>query len=109
MACTRPLALPTNIWSPMTVGCAKAEMSPSNPNAHFSFSFGTSAAVSFASAAGTNRELSRDGLHPFHDSLVTSPSLTVRSAQNASAPGPASGSSFPRNFATASRSTRRIG
>jgi len=74
-------------WLPMTVGCENAEMSPSNPKAHFSFSFETCSGVSFESAAGEKRELVGDGLQPFQtgDALVLIE--TERSLQNASGRG----------------------
>ena len=32
-----PLSLPTNMRSPRIAGCERAELTPGNPNAHFSF------------------------------------------------------------------------
>jgi hypothetical protein len=105
-ACTTPPALPTNTCPPMTVGCANAEMSPSKPNAHFNFNRGTCAVVSFATAAGANRALSRAGLQPFH-ALAGTDRRTLRSGQYAAGGGVGSGPGLPRKAATASRSSRR--
>ena len=68
IACTTPLALPTKIWLPITVGCANAKMSPSNPNAHFSFRRGTCAAVEPARDAGNEARVVARGLQPFQAS-----------------------------------------
>src|SRR5262245_12791264 len=50
-----------------TVGWALFVSPLGRPNAHFSFSRATSAAVSRAAAAGWNRVLPRSLPHPFHD------------------------------------------
>src|SRR5215475_5959756 len=54
------------IRPPAIAGCDRTAVTAPRLNAHLSFSFGTSAAVSFAEAASTNRELVRLGLQPFH-------------------------------------------
>src|SRR5215471_11658952 len=60
-----PLSLPTNTLPATTVGC-DAEVSPvGNPNAHFSFRFGTCAAVRPAPRAGWKRVLALSIPQPF--------------------------------------------
>jgi hypothetical protein len=59
------------IRPPATVGCPNADAPLGNPNAHFSFSLGTSSAVRRAAAAGWKRELPGSALHPFHDGPVS--------------------------------------
>src|SRR5215831_11110845 len=51
---TTPPGLPTNTRRPTIVACAFDWRSPGKPNAHFNFSFGTSAAVSPALFASWN-------------------------------------------------------
>jgi hypothetical protein len=46
-----PLRVPTNTRDPTTDTCEPEADTPGTPKAHFSFSFGTSAAVSPAPAA----------------------------------------------------------
>ena len=43
---TKPVSAPTKTRPPATVGCPYAELPIGKPNAHFSASFGVSAAVS---------------------------------------------------------------
>src|SRR5204862_2222112 len=65
---TPPPGLPTNTRPPMMVACAFDCRSPGKPNAHFNFSFGTSAALRPAVRASAKRVL--DVLappQPFHD------------------------------------------
>src|SRR5262245_57904550 len=95
-----------NTWLPITVGWANAEMSPSKPNAHFSFNRETCSGVSLASAAGAKRELFEEGLQPFQIGDTVASIETERSRQNASGRGIGSPPGFPRNRATASRSAR---
>src|SRR5438046_10011187 len=52
---TSPLSLDTKSRPPTTTGCARAAMTPGNPNAHFNFSRGTSGAVMPPLSAGTYR------------------------------------------------------
>src|SRR5215831_8148621 len=54
-AYTTPPGLPTKTRPPTIVACAFDCRSPGNPNAHFNFSFGTSAAVRPALFASVNR------------------------------------------------------
>src|SRR6185503_9407805 len=61
-----PPALPTNTRPPAIVDCAFDWRSPGKPNAHLSFSRGTSAAVSPAIAASWNRTLLVVTPQPFH-------------------------------------------
>src|SRR3954453_22869378 len=62
---TNPVSPPTNTRPPATVGSPYAELPNGNPNAHFSASFGVSAAV--RPGIGLNRELLVSNPHPFHD------------------------------------------
>ena len=48
------------------LGCTAAEASPAKPNAHFTFSRGTSFGVSPAAAPRWKRSLASDRPHPFH-------------------------------------------
>src|SRR5689334_23635903 len=66
-AYTVPFCAPTNTRPPTTVGCAYAEIVSGNPNAHFSFRFGTCAAAMPACSAGWKRLLVTSALQPFHD------------------------------------------
>jgi hypothetical protein len=50
---TSPLSLEMNRRPPTTVGCARAEVTPGNPNAHLSVSRGTSGAVMPPFSPGT--------------------------------------------------------
>ena len=63
-----PLLLPTNTRPPTTVGCANAELSPGNPNAHFSLSLGTSSADN--PGFGWKRELVGSTPQPFQSALA---------------------------------------
>src|SRR5512138_428607 len=56
---------------PTTVTCDPDADTPGSPNAHFSFSFGTSVADSPAAAADWNRVLRRSPPHPFQDAPVS--------------------------------------
>ena len=81
-------------------------MTPGTPNAHFSVSFGTEAAVSPAAAADWKRELVRSLPQPFHCGSVAASA----SGRAAVVHRPALGSAvavvpFARNAATAPRST----
>ena len=60
-----PLRLPTNTREPTTDTCDPDADTPGTPNAHFSFNFGTSDALSPAAAAGWNRVLRESTPHPF--------------------------------------------
>src|SRR6266550_1368227 len=62
---TSPLSLDTKSRPPATTGCARAAMTPGNPNAHFSFSRGTSGAVMPPLSAGTYRVLATVPPQPF--------------------------------------------
>ena len=62
-----PFSLATNRRPPATAGCARAARTPGNPNAHFNFSFGTSAAVNPPLLAGWNRAFATPAPQPFHD------------------------------------------
>src|SRR5437773_12020959 len=64
---TVPFWLPTNSRPPATVGCDQADVASGNPNAHFSESFGTCAAVRPASFAGWKRVFALVGDQPRHD------------------------------------------
>src|SRR5688500_7016113 len=61
-----PLVLPTKTRPAATVGCPDAEFEFAYPNAHFSVSFGTSAAVSPAALAFWNRVFAPSLPQPFH-------------------------------------------
>src|SRR6186713_555946 len=65
-----PLSLPTNTRPETIVGCELVVSPFGNPNAHFSFSFGTSAAVRRAAEAGWNRELLLSFPQPFQPALA---------------------------------------
>src|SRR6186713_2143265 len=65
-----PLSLPTKTRPDTIVGCELVVSPVGNPNAHFSFSFGTSAAVRRAAAAGWNRELLLSLPQPFQLALA---------------------------------------
>jgi len=60
-----PLSLPTNTRPPRTAGCERAELTPANPNAHFSFMRGSIGAVTPPVAAGEYRVLPAPAPHPF--------------------------------------------
>ena len=62
-----PFSLATNRRPPATAGWARAARTPGNPNAHFNFSFGTSAAVNPPLLAGWNRAFATPAPQPFHD------------------------------------------
>src|SRR5215831_5983219 len=62
---TSPLSLDTKSRPPTTTGCARAAMTPGNPNAHFSFRRGTSGAVMPPLSAGTYRVLVTVPPQPF--------------------------------------------
>src|SRR5262245_6709496 len=62
-----PLRLPTIAREPITVTCEPDADTPGIPNAHLTFSFGTSAALSPAAAADWNRVFRRSPPHPFQD------------------------------------------
>src|SRR5437588_9370046 len=96
-----PPALPTKTSPSITVGCANAVTSPSNPNAHLSFSRRTCSTLKRAASADWKRELLEVGLHPFHAVVAGSTSFTVRSRQNAEGKGVAGESARPRYAATA--------
>ena len=81
IACTMPPALPTNRWPSSTVGCAKAEASPSKPKAHFSLRFLTCSTRSPAPACDWKRALSVPGLQPFHAMVGLAASRIERSVQ----------------------------
>ena len=61
---TNPVSAPTKTRPPATVGCPYAELPFGKPNAHFSASFGTSAAV--RPGAVWKRELPLSTPQPFH-------------------------------------------
>src|SRR5471032_2326853 len=61
---TVPFWLPTNRRPLATVGCDHADVASGNPNAHFSESRGTCAAVSPACSVGWNLVLVVAGDHP---------------------------------------------
>src|SRR5262245_56413294 len=77
---TTPLWLPMNSRPPAIAGCAHADAVSGNPNAHFSRSFATCAAVSPACSAGWKCVFSSDAPQPF---------------QNGAAEGSPSGIRFP--------------
>src|SRR6185295_16784773 len=62
---TSPLSLEMNTRPPATTGCARAAVTPGRPNAHFSFSRGTSGALSPPLSAGTKRVLVTVPPQPF--------------------------------------------
>src|SRR5580765_4117274 len=61
-----PLSLPPKTRPETIVGCELVVSPVGNPNAHFSLSVGTSAAVSRAAAAGWKRVLLLSLPQPFH-------------------------------------------
>ena len=61
-----PLCVPTNTRPPAMAGWPSALSSPGKPKAHFTFSFGTSAAVTPAAAASWYRVLRVFTPQPFH-------------------------------------------
>ena len=61
-----PASLPTKIRPPATLGWARAELVSPNPKAHFTLSFGTSAAVIPAAAVFWKRVFSRSTPHLIH-------------------------------------------
>src|SRR5687768_2091608 len=85
---TVPSWLPRKIRPPATVGCAHAADAFGKPNAHFSLSPGTCAAVRPASLAGWNRVFVTSRPQPFH-------------------PGPCNG--FVRGAGAAQRAAAGIG
>src|ERR1043166_10284629 len=62
---TSPLSLEMNTRPPTTTGCARAEVTPGRPKAHFNFSRGTSGAVMPPLSAGTYRGLVMVPPQPF--------------------------------------------
>src|SRR5215831_15205722 len=52
---TSPLSLEMNRRPPTTTGCARAAVTPGNPNAHFNFKRGTSGALMPPLSIGTYR------------------------------------------------------
>src|SRR4051812_23795332 len=62
----RPDVLPTKTRPPTMVGCTAADVSPAKPKAHFSFRFGTVAAVSVPPGCDWKRSLRGVVLQPFH-------------------------------------------
>src|ERR1043166_1286435 len=62
---TSPLSLEMNTRPPTTTGCARAEVTPGRPKAHFNFSRGTSGAVMPPLSAGTYRVLVMVPPQPF--------------------------------------------
>src|SRR5262245_27419307 len=93
----------------MTVGGAKVLTSPSNPKAHFNLSLGTCCALRPAASADWKREFESPGLQPFHCALARCGSRTERSEHQAFAGIVTASDGWPRKFATASRSSRRMG
>src|SRR5262245_798605 len=65
-AYTSPLSLATKSRSPSTAGCDRAELTPANPNAHFSFNLGTVVALRPPLACDWNLVLPAPAPHPFH-------------------------------------------
>jgi hypothetical protein len=65
-AYTSPRSDAVKMRPPTTVGCVLAASEPAKPKAHFSVSFGTSAAVKLADAGAWYRVFWDCGLHPFH-------------------------------------------
>src|SRR5688572_32076955 len=64
-----PLSLAANTRPDTIVGCALFVIPLGKPNAHFNCSFGTSAAVRRAAAAGWKRVFARSLPQPFHAGL----------------------------------------
>src|SRR5713226_7636696 len=82
---TSPLSLDTKSRPPTTTGCARAAMTPGNPNAHFNFSCGTSGAVMPPLSAGTYRVLvivppQPFQLAPFVGSVIAGAAVVQRAA-----------------------------
>src|SRR5579863_3320158 len=63
------MSLPMNTRPDTTVGCAKLETPAGKAKAHFSLSFGTSAAVMPASFSGWKREFVSSTPQPFQCAL----------------------------------------
>src|SRR5580698_4913846 len=59
------MSVPTNTRPPTTAGCAKAEVPPGKPNAHFNFRLGTLAALRPAAVAGWKRVFAKLFPQPF--------------------------------------------
>ena len=78
-----PPALPTNTWPSMTVGCANAVTSPSNPNAHFSFSARHLVDGEPGARRGLKPRVVGAGLQPFHADAGVAAASRVRSLQKA--------------------------
>src|SRR5439155_22766965 len=104
-----PPALPTNSVPFQTAGAANAVTSPGKPRAHFSFSFRICSGIRPAASAAWYLVLDVDGLQPFQLAAVRWLN-TGRSEGHTALPGIVVLSTrVPRKFATASRSSRRIG
>src|SRR3954471_23343415 len=101
---TSPLSLEMNTRPATTTGCARAAVTPGRPNAHLSFSRGTSGAVMPPLSAGTNRVFVTVPPQPFQlDPFVGSDIAGAAVVQRAeSAIGAAEPRARPaRNSATA--------
>ncbi len=101
---TSPLSLATNKRPPTTVGCERAEVTPGSPNAHFSFSCGTSGAVRRPLSAGTYRVFVTVPPKPFQ--FAPLPGSAIGGAGDVQRPTFESGGAVPnarpaRNSATA--------
>jgi hypothetical protein len=104
---TSPLSLATKTREPTMTGCERAELTPGKPNAHFSFSRGTIAALKPPLAIDCERVFSGLPPHPFHpvrsDAAVSGRGAAVqRPTVDAGAAAPTGRPA--RNAATARRS-----
>src|SRR4029079_9788627 len=68
---------------PTIVTCDPDADTPGSPNAHFTFSFGTSAAERPAAAADWKRVLRRSPPHPFHAAAASGSFAALAAEQNA--------------------------
>src|SRR5438034_11140463 len=97
---TDPSAAPTKTLPSTTEATPNAVVTPTNPNAHFSFNFGVVCRVSPACRAGWNRVLAGSA-QPFQ---LPVPEARCGAAEHLADGGIGFESVVPRDFAMASRS-----